>query len=102
MGIFDEDDRDRNPGFLKQLAEVSGGEYFRPNALKDVAPVCLKIAADIRSRYTIAYSPPHLNAKQAAHSIKVVASTLSRSHLTVHTRSRYIEPHDGKKKETGR
>jgi hypothetical protein len=30
IGVFDEDDPDRNPGVLKRLAQATGGEAFFP------------------------------------------------------------------------
>jgi Ca-activated chloride channel family protein len=92
IGIFDENDPDRNPGVLRKLAQVSGGEYFQLQQLDDVVAACRKIASDIRNRYTIAYKPPHLDSPQAERVIKVTASDPSRSRLVVHTRSRYIMP----------
>ena len=55
VGIFDPDDPDRNPGVLKRIASVSGGECFLPGELEPILPICQKIAKDIRSRYTIGY-----------------------------------------------
>src|SRR6185295_11798056 len=48
IGIFDEDDPDRNPQVLKKLARVSGGKYFQLPRLREVGPVCRKIASEIR------------------------------------------------------
>ena len=86
IGIFDQDDRDRNPDVLRKMAQVSGGEYFQLRELPEVVPVCRRIAADIRNRYTIAYTPPHLDSRQSARLIKVTASSPSRTRLIVHTR----------------
>jgi Ca-activated chloride channel homolog len=40
IGIFDEQDPDRNPVVLKRLAKDTGGEAFLPESLKDIAPIC--------------------------------------------------------------
>jgi Ca-activated chloride channel family protein len=90
IGIFDENDPDRNPGVLRKLANVSGGEYYELPILDQVVPVCKKIAADIRNRYTIAYTPPDPGPGESARRIKVTASDTSHAHLIVRTRSRYI------------
>ena len=92
IGIFDENDPDRNPDVLKKLAQVTGGEYFQLRELPDVVPVCRQIASDIRNRYTLTYTPPQNNSRQPARSIRVTASTPSRARLVVHTRTRYIMP----------
>lgn len=57
VGIFNQLDKDKNPGFLRRLAEVTGGEYFEPEQLSNLVGVCEKIAHDIRNRYTIGYTP---------------------------------------------
>jgi Ca-activated chloride channel family protein len=92
IGIFDEDDGDRNPSVLRKLANISGGEYYELPALADVVPTCKKIAADIRNRYTLAYTPPAPTAGQSARTIRVTASDPTRGRLIAHTRSRYISP----------
>jgi VWFA-related protein len=102
IGIFDENDSDRNPDVLRKLAQVSGGEYFQLRELPDVVPVCRQIASDIRNRYTLTYTPPRMESRQAVRSIRVTASTPSRTRLIVHTRTRYIMPDRTRKKEDER
>src|SRR6266404_54646 len=64
IGIFDENNSDRNPDILRRLARVSGGEYFQLRELTEVVPVCRQIASDIRNRYTLTYTPPHMDSGQ--------------------------------------
>jgi VWFA-related protein len=79
IGLLDPEDRDLRPAVLKKFASISGGEYFQPEKLEDVISVLAKISKDIRSRYTIGFSPdigdPNIggNAKQI-HSIKITAT----------------------------
>lgn len=91
VGLFTEDDPDRNPGILQKMARVSGGEYFQPPLLSDVIPVFHKIAKDIRNRYTISYAPdPTLDpAKYPDRSIRVIATAAGHRKLIVHTRRSY-------------
>jgi Ca-activated chloride channel family protein len=91
IDIVDENDPDRHPDVLRKLAQVSGGQYFRVGKLPDIEVICQKIAADIRSRYTIAYAPSSLPSN-TVHVIRVTASTPSRQRLIVHTRSQYVSP----------
>src|SRR5579871_3215869 len=49
IGIYEPDDPDRNPGILRELSRISGGEAFFPASPPDTLPVCRKIARDIRS-----------------------------------------------------
>ncbi len=62
VGLFDEYDRDRNPGVLKQLAKASGGEAFFPKRVRDVTNVLQAVSRDIRNQYSIGYVP--MNGKQ--------------------------------------
>jgi VWFA-related protein len=92
IDIFDESDLDRHPDILRKLAQVSGGQYLRVEKLPEIEGVCRKIAADIRSRYTIVYAPSHLESGPSMHVVKVTASTPSGQRLIVHTRSQYVSP----------
>jgi len=89
VGIFDEDDPERNPGVLKQLAQVSGGSVYFPKSLDEVVPICQQIAKDVRTRYTIGYIPDVNNGKPERQ-IKVEASSPSGQKLIVRTRTRYM------------
>jgi Ca-activated chloride channel family protein len=89
IGIFDDDDPDKNPTVLEKLAHVSGGGVYFPKSLDDVAPICRQIAKDIRTRYTIGYIPTADNGKPERH-VKVVASAPNRAKLIVRTRTSYI------------
>jgi VWFA-related protein len=95
VGLFGEDDPDRNPGVLQKMSRLTGGEYFNPPLLSDVIPVFHKIAKDIRNRYTIFYAPdPKLDpAKYPRRSIKVTAAAKGYKKLIVRTRTSYsFEP----------
>jgi Ca-activated chloride channel homolog len=92
IGIFDANDRDRNPGLLQRLAQVSGGEAFFPGHLSEVAGICTQIANDIRTRYTIGYVPVRVGEEGAWRKIKVVAAPRAGHKLVVHTRAGYVLP----------
>jgi Ca-activated chloride channel family protein len=57
IGIYDQGEPDNNPGFLKLLSSISGGEAFFPEKPAGMTAVCRRIARDIRARYTIGYIP---------------------------------------------
>ncbi len=90
VGLFDRDDRDRNPGVLRKIANISGGEFFMPSSLEEVGPAFHQIAQEIRSRYTIGYLPdPHIDrATHRIRTVKVIAKA-NRQKLAVHTRTSY-------------
>ena len=92
IGIFDEQDPDRNPLVLKRLAKDTGGEAFLPESLKDVVPICEKIAHDIRNQYTIAYAPTNRKRDGTYRVIEVRAMAPGRGRLLVRTRTGYFAP----------
>jgi Ca-activated chloride channel family protein len=96
IGIFDDDDPDKNPSVLEKLAHVSGGSVYFPKALDEVAPICRQIAKDIRTRYTIGYIPNTDNGKPERH-VKVVASASNHAKLMVRTRTSYIFSDDSER-----
>lgn len=57
VGITDNLTRDGNPRLLGRLARETGGESFRPRVAAEVPNAFARIASDIRSTYTLAYSP---------------------------------------------
>jgi hypothetical protein len=75
---------------LKQLAGVSGGEYYPPQDDGDLKAVCRRIALDIRNRYTLAYVPS--DSAQRSRSISVTATSASPRKLIVHARKNYQFP----------
>lgn len=88
VGLFDPVNRDLNPGVLRKLANVSGGEYFEPKALDQMIPTLEKISKDIRNRYTVGYTPDETNDRRMVRSIEVTAERQGRK-LSVKTRTAY-------------
>ena len=89
IGIFTEDDPDKNPGVLNRIANVSGGGAYFPKSLDEIVPICREIAKDIRTRYTIGYIPAEADRTAERH-VKVVAWSPSGKKLTVRTRTSYL------------
>jgi Ca-activated chloride channel family protein len=92
IGIFDQDDPDRNPDVLRKLAQVSGGESFFPTNLPEIIPICKKIAQDVRNRYTIGYIP-ETNGKHLRH-VKVTVAAPNYGKLIPRTRTTYSMPEE--------
>ena len=92
IGIYEQDDPDRNPGSLKQLAKATGGEAFLPTSVKDVTSICERIARDIRSQYTLTYTPTNIKYDGKYRSIEVKAEAPGRGRLFVRTRAGYYAP----------
>jgi hypothetical protein len=91
IGIYGSDDPDRNPGVLRRLAEISGGEAFFPKDLDEIQKLCRQIALDIRNRYTLAYTPSEGDSK-ALRKIRVEVNPPAHPKLIVHARTSYVFP----------
>ena len=93
IGLFDSRDPDRNPGVLKKLAHLSGGQAYLPAGMKDVPDVCRSIAADIRSRYVIGYTPSRPGKDDEFHGVEVrVHAPGHATRLEARTRTGYRVP----------
>ena len=90
IGIFDEEDPDRNPGVLKRLAAETGGEAFFPDQLSQAVAICARIARDIRHQYTIGYVPINPARDGTYRAIRVLARAKGHGRLSVRTRTGYI------------
>jgi VWFA-related protein len=90
IGVFDADDADQNPGVLKHLAQVTGGEAFVTDQISEIGPISERIARDIRHQYTIGYEPANPSRDDASHTIRVHASVKGREKLSVRTRTSYV------------
>jgi len=88
IGLFNEDDPDRNPGVLASLAKTTGGERFLPASAGPLLQACERIAHTIRNGYTIAIEPPERDS--AYHRIRVQVNNQGRQRLVVRTRDGYV------------
>jgi VWFA-related protein len=57
VGLDDALTGDGNPRLLERLARSTGGEAFSPRTLREIPRALESIARDIRSTYTLAYTP---------------------------------------------
>jgi len=94
IGLFDEENEDRNPRVLAQLAKETGGGAFLPRTLKEAVPLCKRIASEIRNQYTIAYVPANRKLDGTYRAVQVRANAPHRGHLAVRTRTGYRAPLD--------
>jgi Ca-activated chloride channel family protein len=95
IGLFEDGDPDQNSGVLKQLAQISGGRYFRPQSGEEVAKACVRIALDVRSRYTLAYTPAD-TAGGVVRRIRVALERPGRGGLRVRARTEISMKNEGK------
>lgn len=92
IGMFDEDDADANPRVLQRIAQASGGEAFLPKRSSEAVPICEQIARDIRTQYTISYSPSNATLDGKYRTIKLQATDNRGAKLKVRTRAGYFAP----------
>jgi Ca-activated chloride channel homolog len=90
VGIFDSNDRDKNPGFLRSLARLTGGEAFIPQNVSNLVGICDKIAQDIRNRYSIGFAPGSPTMDGRIHRLKVIAAAPDGKKYEVRTRTHYV------------
>jgi VWFA-related protein len=90
IGLFDEYDEDCNPGVLRNIARVTGGEAFLPKETSKVVPICERIAEDIRTQYTIGYVPSSQKLDNTYRTIAVTATGQHGEKLLVRTRAGYF------------
>jgi VWFA-related protein len=91
LGIYEPDDPDRSPKVLSELVKASGGEAFFPESLRDVLPICERIAHEIRNQYTISYVPTNQKQDGTYRALQVRAAT-PKGGLFVTTRVGYLAP----------
>ena len=90
IGIFDDEDRDRNPRVLRRLAGETGGEAFFPTEFNEAVAICQRIARDIRHQYTIGYHSAGTSQPGAYRTIRVAIGGPDSSKFLVRTRAGYI------------
>jgi VWFA-related protein len=94
VGLFDEYDHDRNPGVLKRIAKVSGGEAFFPKQISDATATLQAISRDIRHQYTIGYVPSNQKPEGGYREVQVKLSGPHSDRLVARTRTGYVAAAD--------
>jgi hypothetical protein len=87
IGVYDEYAQDAKPDLLKKLADSTGGAAFFPHDPSETTRILERIAAEIRSGYTLGYVPPGGSGYRA---IRVEVHPADRRKLHVRARSGYV------------
>lgn len=74
IGLVALGESDANPTLLKELAQASGGESFRPQAPGEIAAVLGQISRNIRHTYTVGYTPTNTARDGAFRRVRVVVT----------------------------
>ena len=92
IGIYDQNQSDRNPKVLKQLAKLTGGEAYFPQRPTDLREVWPRIAGAIRGQYTIGYLSSNPARDGAYRKVAITATSKRGKSLDVRTRPGYFAP----------
>lgn len=93
--LFEPDDHDARPQVLKKLARETGGTAFTPKRTDDVMGSFTQIARELRSSYTIGFSPSDMHG--GFRTVRVVADAGDHRQLTVRTRAGYYAGPSGQR-----
>ena len=88
IGLFDSDDRDKNPAVLAAFAEATGGARYLPRSAGPLLQDCERIAKNIRSGYTLAYEPPAHDGSYRR--VEVTVESQDQRRIVVRTRPGYF------------
>jgi VWFA-related protein len=92
IALVDPMDSEADPGFLKQLSELTGGVAFRPRNAAEIASILQGVARDIRNMYTIGYVPSDQSSarKESLRRVAVDVRLPTGQKLAVRTRRAYL------------
>jgi Ca-activated chloride channel homolog len=90
IGIYDPTQRDRNPGVLRRIAKVTGGESYFPSSLAEMRTIWPRIAGAIRGQYTIGYVSSNQAKDGSFRKVKITAKNSRGKTLDVRARPGYI------------
>ena len=74
-------------GYLRALAEKSGGRLLRADTLKSLPDAFGQIAAELRTQYMLGYYPINKERDERYRKIKV---TTTRKHVVIRARPGYL------------
>ncbi len=96
IALIDPLTREGDPKLLSRLARATGGESYRPRRVDDISEAFDEIARDIRSAYTLAYTPTTATAgksedQRRRRTVRVYVRSKDGRALRVRTRDGYFE-----------
>jgi len=80
---------ERGDKILQRIAEETGGRFFQPFKLQDVANAFTDIQEELRSQYALSYKPPEFKADGSYRTIEI-SSTDRKAHIRA--RKGYFAP----------
>jgi VWFA-related protein len=89
IGIVASDQLNVNPGVMRKLARITGGESYFPRYADQLPRISEQIARDLRAQYTIAFLPA-AGSGNAYRKIRVTVKAPGHRGLNVRTRPGYL------------
>jgi Ca-activated chloride channel homolog len=89
IGVYEPEADDRDPKALKRLASATGGEAQFPQNDAEFHATWRRIAAGIRTQYTLAYYPQN-SGNRTFRKIKVLVTSAGGMKVSVHARPGYF------------
>src|SRR5436309_8663312 len=90
IGIYDPFAKDKNPGVLKRIAKVTGGESYFPDSPADLPDIWRRIAGSIRAQYTLGYISTNPARDGSYRNVKVTATGKRNKSFEVRSRPGYF------------
>ena len=90
IGIYDPFAKDKNPGVLKKIAKVTGGESYFPTTSTELPDIWRRIAGSIRAQYTLGYISTNLAKDGSYRNVKITATGQRNKALEVRSRPGYV------------
>jgi Ca-activated chloride channel family protein len=90
IGVYNSRDKGKDPGFLKKLAHITGGEYYHPENTSELVGVSEKVAHDIRNRYTVGFAPDVSTFDGSKRKLRIHVTGEDGRKLEARTRTHYI------------
>lgn len=90
IALVDQSSRSGNPRLLREIAEASGGEAFRPRDGRGILEAFSRIAREIRHSYTLGYVSSNQQRDGRFRRVRVVVDPPDGRRVIVRTRSGYL------------
>jgi Ca-activated chloride channel family protein len=90
IGIYDPFAKDKNPGVLKKIAKVTGGESYFPTRSIELSDIWRRIAGSIRAQYTVGYISANVARDGSYRNVKITATSTRNKALEVRSRPGYF------------
>ena len=90
LGLIDPLQMDRRPRTLRQLAKTSGGDVFFPSSHQAAFDALETVATQIRSTYTLGFSPAPESRDGRYHQLRVTVRSSNGKRIDGRTRAGYV------------